>query len=312
MSTGTPYPFNVSLPSALIHAVPFTSNTSSGWAASCNECANGVWSTNAVNSSISFSFYGWDVAFDGQVQGDMSIKLAVDGIDTSLTSTPGSIFELKGLEPFKQHLVELSVHSASSGSLLSVSQARVNGSTFSDLRQDRAIWDLPTNDGSVTWNGFQQQPSASGSFSPTTYVSSKAGDTGSVQFNGSAVTIYGPCSPTSGLLRVQLDSNEAVTVNTSSPITSPNCLLYQTPGFSALSIHTLSVTSADQNPVSINHFEFCRVFAFASTTNNVAPGAIVGGVIGGIVLIAILIVVYSMRSRKTRQKVNRAFSMFCS
>ncbi|KAG9077933.1 hypothetical protein FRC06_008627 [Ceratobasidium sp. 370] len=203
-----PFPVTVPLTSTLFHASPFTSNASSGWASSCNECNNSVWSTGAPDSTLSFSFWG--------------------------------------------------------------------------------------------------------SLSPTTYVSSGAGNTGAITYNGSTVLIFGPCNPTSGLLRVSIDGSDTITVNTSSPISSNNCLLYQSPGYSALALHTLSFTTEGDQPVGINHLEFFRVLEHSDGGDGVTPGAIVGGVIGGIVLIAVLIVAYSMRSRKTRQKINRAFTVLCS
>jgi hypothetical protein len=307
-----PFPVNVSLTSTLFHASPFTSNTSSGWASSCDECENSVWSTSAPNSALSFSFWGWDVAFDGQIQGTMNVKFVLDGIETSLNPSNGTLFDIKALDNLKEHSLSLTVQNASAGSLLSVNQARINASTFSDKAIPFSQWTLPTNDGALTWSGFMQQPSAAGSFSPTTYVSSAAGSTGAMTYNGSTVLIFGPCNPSSGLLRVTIDGSDTTTVNTSSPVTSNNCLLYQSQGYSALYLHTLSFTTEGDQPVGINHLQFFRVLEHSEGGDGVTPGAIVGGVIGGIVLIAVLIVAYSMRSRKTRQKINRAFTLLCS
>ncbi|KAG8742429.1 hypothetical protein FRC10_001443 [Ceratobasidium sp. 414] len=307
-----PFPVIVPLTSTLFHASPFTSNASSGWASSCNECNNSVWSTGAPDSALSFSFWGWDVAFDGQIQGTMNVKFVLDGIETSFNPANGTLFDVKDLDNLKEHSLSLTVQSASAGSSLNVSQARINASTYSDDIFPFSHWDLPTNDGAFTWSGFAQQPSAAGSLSPTTYVSSAAGNTGAITYNGSTVLIFGPCNPASGLLRVSIDGSDTITVNTSSPVTSNNCLLYQSQGYSALALHTLSFTTEGDQPVGINHLEFFRVLEHSDGGDGVTPGAIVGGVIGGIVLIAILIVAYSMRSRKTRQKINRAFTVLCS
>ncbi|KAG9098719.1 hypothetical protein FRC07_010598 [Ceratobasidium sp. 392] len=307
-----PFPVNVPLTSTLFHAAPFTSNATTGWTSNCNECANSVWSTSAPSSSLNFNFWGWDVAFDGQIQGNMSVKFILDGIETNLNPTNGTLFDITSLDNLKEHSLSLTVQSAEPGSSLSVNQARINASTFSDDIFPFAQWELPSNDGAINWNGFTQQPSAAGSFSPTTYVSNGAGSTGSMTYNGSTVFLYGPCSPTSGLLRVSIDNADTQTVNTSSPITSPNCILYQARGYSALSLHTVSWSTEGDAPVSINHLSFFRVLEHADSGNGVAPAAVVGGVIGGIVLVAILIVAYSMRSRKTRQKINHAFTMLCS
>ncbi|KAG8719255.1 hypothetical protein FRC08_003264, partial [Ceratobasidium sp. 394] len=113
----------------------------------------------------------------------MNVKFVLDGIETTFNPANGTLFNIQALDNLKEHSLSLTVQSASAGSSLSVSHARINASTFSDDIFPSAQWDLPTNDGGFTWSGFTQQPSAAGSFSPTTYVSSAAGNTGAITFN---------------------------------------------------------------------------------------------------------------------------------
>ena len=123
--------------------------------------------------------------------------------------------------------------------------------------------------------------------------------------------IYGPCGPSNGLLNVAIDG-ESSTVNTSTPIAADNCLLYQSKGYSALNLHQLEVTNQDGKSLGINHLQFFRVLEHTTGNSSTTPGAIVGGVIGGIVFVALCIVLYSLRSRQTRQKINKSFTVLCS
>jgi len=258
-----------------------------------------------------FTFWGWDVAFDGQMQGDMNVKLVLDDREMALNPSDGSLFSIKDLDNLQRHSLSLTVQNASAGSLLSVNQARINASTFSDQITPSAQWDLPSNDGVFSYTGFVQQQSAGGSPSPTTYTSSAIGDTASVTFNGSTVLVYGPCGPSSGLIRVTIDDTPE-SVNTTTPVASSNCILYQSRGYSALNVHKLVVENQDGKPLSINHMSFFRVIEYSGTKSGANIAAVVGGVIGGIVFVAFLIVLYSMRSRQTRQKINKSFSTLCS
>jgi hypothetical protein len=75
---------------------------------------------------------GWDVVFDGEVQGEMNLKLVLDGKDVSFSPSNGSLFTMNTLNNLKKHSLSLTVENASTGSLLSINQARINASTFSD------------------------------------------------------------------------------------------------------------------------------------------------------------------------------------
>ncbi|KAF8595409.1 hypothetical protein BDV93DRAFT_611414 [Ceratobasidium sp. AG-I] len=310
-----PFPVSISLSSPVFDVTPVTSNSSAGWTPSCttSDCASTAsWSTGAANSTLAFTFWGWDVAFDGRVQGNLGVKVVLDGKEMDFNpSSNDTLFNFQALDNLKEHNLQLSVQNAAAGSLLTINQARINASTFSDQILPSSQWDLPSNDGGFTWTGFQQQPSTSGSLSPTTYVSSTIGDKASFQFNGSTVLIYGPCGPSNGLVYVSIDG-ESNTVNTSTPIAADNCLLYQSRGYSALNLHQLEVMNQDGKSLGINHMQFFRVLEHTTGNSSTTPGAIVGGVIGGIVFVALCIVLYSLRSRKTRQKINKSFTVLCS
>jgi hypothetical protein len=85
-----------------------------------------------IQSLIFLAHTGWDVTFDGQVQGDMNVKFVLDDREMSFSPSDGSLFSIKDLDNLQKHSLSLTVQSASAGSLLSVNQARINASTFSD------------------------------------------------------------------------------------------------------------------------------------------------------------------------------------
>lgn len=128
---------------------------------------------------------------------------------------------------------------------------------------------------------------------------------------GSTVLVYGPCGPQNGLVSFSIDG-AATSVNTSSPVAADNCLLFLSQGYSALNLHQLEITNQEGRPLSFNHLQFLRVLEHTTGSSSTTPGAIVGGVIGGIVFVALCIVLYSLRSRKTRQKINKSFALLCS
>lgn len=51
-------------------------------------------------------------------------------------------------------------------------------------------WELNSNESVFSYTGFVQQASPSGLASPTNYISSSAGDTASLQFNGQPIRVH--------------------------------------------------------------------------------------------------------------------------
>ncbi|KAH7337119.1 hypothetical protein B0J17DRAFT_719011 [Rhizoctonia solani] len=215
-----PFPFSVTPASPLLGLSPVASNTNQGWLPSCStpECVpTANWSTSLIGASLSFQFWGWDVAFDGEVKGNMSIELLRDGVKEKWNPSADTLFGL--------------ILDASPNAELTVDQARVNGST---LR-----WTIPSHDKSLSYKGFIEQPSAAEAGSRAMYISSKAGDTASMQFNASTFLLHGPCGPTNGLIKVTIDGRESTAK-----------------GFSRSMMHQLVIENVDGATLGIDKFEF--------------------------------------------------------
>ncbi|CAE6475395.1 unnamed protein product [Rhizoctonia solani] len=184
----TPFPFSVTPVSPLFHPSPVSLNSSLGWAPSCTtpECLpTASWSTSAINSTLSFRFWGWDVAFDGRVEGNMTVELFRDGIKIPWDPSGDTLFHLHGEynDDSSQHDMILKVLGASPNAQLTVTQARVNGSSFADYYLPSARWTITSDSDMVNYAGFVPQTGAAGAESSISYISSRAGDTVSTQFN---------------------------------------------------------------------------------------------------------------------------------
>ncbi|CAE6464392.1 unnamed protein product [Rhizoctonia solani] len=258
----TPFPFNVTAISPLFQLSPLSSNgTSMGWVPSCitPECMpTASWSTSAVNATLSFQYWGVGVAFDGKVQGNTTVQLVRDDVQHEWKPSGETLFNLlsKPTDQFFQHNVTLKVIDASPNALLTVTRARVNGSSYGDFYLYTDRWVLPSNEDRLKYTGFVPQSSVAHAESSTTYVSSSAGDSVSMQFNGSALLVYGPCGPTNGLMRISIDGQQEV-VNTSKPFASNDCLLIQSWGLPEV-LHELLIENVDGGKLGIDRLDFFR------------------------------------------------------
>ncbi|CAE6499819.1 unnamed protein product [Rhizoctonia solani] len=253
-----PFPFNVTLSSPLFDLSPVTSNVSQGWAPSCAlpECMpTASWSTGSIGASLSFQFWGGDVAFDGNVTGNMSVEVFRDGVREIWNPSADTLFRSRGqaTDDLYLHNIALRVLDSSLGSELTIKQAQVNGSSLID-RGDSDRWTIPSNDDRISYTGFVQQASAAPG-SQTTYISSKPGATVSMEFNASTLLIYGPCGPTNGLMRVTINGRES-TVNTSTPIPSIDCLLFQSWALTGTIMNQLLVENVNGASLGINRLHF--------------------------------------------------------
>ncbi|KAG8687922.1 hypothetical protein FRC11_006369 [Ceratobasidium sp. 423] len=315
--TITPYPLNTYPSSPLWQLSPITSNSSSGWVPSCtssNCLPTASWSTGAVNSTLSYTFYAFGFNLNGTVQGDMKLQVIRNDKEESLNSSGDILFSAAGpTDQFLHQNLTIKVLEASAGARLTINGAFLNASTLADIPFPTERWTLPSNDGALKYTGFVQQQAASGLASPTTYVSSAAGDKVSMTFNASAFTIYGPCGPSSGLMRVAIDGNTPDTINTTKPIQSDDCLLYQSPGLAVDRLRSFEMENVDGRTLALNRVEYFRIITFTTGGRSTKVGGMAAGIaLGVIVLIAGLVLLYSTRGRKTRQKINNSWKVFCS
>ncbi|CAE6463129.1 hypothetical protein ACGC1H_002126 [Rhizoctonia solani] len=315
---GTPYPITTYPSSPLWQLTPASSNSSSGWVPSCtnSDCIpTASWSTGTVNSTLTYMFYAYGHTIYGKVDGDMKLQLIRNGNEEPINPSGNILYTFPGKpgdDDLHQNLT-FKVIEASNGARLTVNKAFINGSSYAADPFPSDQWTLASNDGALQYTGFVQKQASAGLqlVSPTTYVSSAAGDKVSMQFNGSALTIYGPCGPSSGLIRVKIDGREETT-NTTKPLQSDDCLLYQSPGFPIHGFHSFELENVDGRTLAVNRLEFFRVLVNTQVRGStMAAGKIAGIVIGVIIAVAALIILYSTRTKKSRQKINNSWKVFC-
>ncbi|KEP45727.1 putative P12 domain protein, partial [Rhizoctonia solani 123E] len=303
---------NVTPASPPFHLSPTASNITQGWVPSCStpDCVpTASWSTSSIGATLTFQFWGWDVVFDGNVKGNMSIELLRDGEREMWNPSEDTLFSRHGL-PFDDTSLQnitLRVLDASPDSELTIKQARVNGSSFIDALWNTNRWIIPSNDAGLSYTGFVQQASSVHAESQTAYVSSQVGDMMSMQFNGSTLLIHGPCGPTNGLMKVTIDDQEA-TVNTSKPISSDDCLLFQAWGLPRTKMHELLVENIDGTSLGINRIEFLRPthYSWGAHRRSNPAVAIAALAVAGVIVISILVVsVVYLKTSKQGEKVSR-------
>ncbi|EUC54493.1 P12 domain protein, putative [Rhizoctonia solani AG-3 Rhs1AP] len=192
------------------------------------------------------SIIGRDVALDGDIKGNMSIQLLYDGIQAIWSPSEDTLFSLYGnpIDIYYQHNITLKVLDASSDARLSVVRARVNGSLFVNDYFPPDRWIVPSNEDRLRYSGFIQTASVSHVNSSTTHISTEAGSTVSMQFNGSTILVYGPCGPEYGLMRVTINGEQQM-VNASKPFASDDCLLFQAWGLPSTYLHRLLIENVD-------------------------------------------------------------------
>ncbi|CAE6439361.1 unnamed protein product [Rhizoctonia solani] len=314
---GSPYsalPFNITPVSPPFDLSPIASNTSQGWVPSCStpECVSTAsWSTNSVGATLSFQFWGWDVAFDGNVKGNMSIELLRDGVKERWNPSGNTLFGLHNQPANESHLYNITIRvlDVSPDAELTVNQAHVNGS-FGDFLVPVDHWTVPANNTRLNYSGFAQQ-AGTGAGRQAVFTSSRAGDTASMQFNASMFLLYGPCGPTNGLMKLTIDGQES-TVNVSKRIASDDCLLLQSWLLQPSVMHRLLIENVDGATLGINRFEFYWVRHYKKEygRSNAGEVALIVGVLVVCFLLLASLWLYLKKTAKGR-KTREAFKLFC-
>jgi hypothetical protein len=112
-------------------------------------------------------------------------------------------------------------------------------------------------------------------------------------------------------MRVKIGTRADETINATKPIQSDDCLLFQSPGLTPDQLYSLEIENISGGTLAINRMEFFRIVTFAGSKGYKNAGMIAGIVLGVILGIAALVILYSTRSRKVRQKINNSWKIFC-
>ncbi|KAF8685546.1 hypothetical protein RHS04_00472 [Rhizoctonia solani] len=306
----TPFPFNVTPESPLFELSSIALDVSEGWVPSCSspDCVpTARWSTSSVGAALSLYFWGWDVALEGNIKGDMDIEIFRDGTRLPWSPFGGTLASIRGgaTDQSYLHNVTLKVINASSEAELTVTQARVDGSSFGDFILNADRWIVPSDDTRLSYTGFTQHAGAAKAGSSTTYISSKS------RRQTSTFLIHGPCGPANGLIKLSIDGRES-TLNTSEPIASNDCLLFQAWGFPALKEHDLLIENMG-GMLGIDRLEFFWLDMFGernSRSNADKKNVTIGvGIMIGILLVVAGLTIYFENSSK---RFGRAYKVFCS
>lgn len=114
-------------------------------------------------------------------------------------------------------------------------------------------------------------------------------------------------------MQVTLDDGHSETINTTKPIQSDDCLLYQSPGIAVDHLRSFEMENVDGRTLALNRVEYFRIITFTNGGRSAKVGGMVAGIVlGVIVAVAGLVILYSTRGRKTRQKINNSWKIFCS
>ncbi|CAE6403263.1 unnamed protein product [Rhizoctonia solani] len=244
----------------------------------------------------------------------MSIQLWQDEVEELWNPSKNTLLKFRAplLGDLAMHNITLKVLDASPDAELTVSQARVDGSSLADHFWASDRWAISSNDVQLSYTGFAQQASTTQSRLQTTSVSSKAGDTMSMQFNGSTFLIHGPCGPTNGLIKVTFDDRES-TVNTSKPFVSDDCVLFQAWADSPSYMHQLTVENVDGAILGINRVEFFKIDLYRREVSNRPDVSLVMMVVAAIILgsIPVLSCVYLAKSKQGK-RLRRMFKEMIS
>ncbi|CAE7155014.1 unnamed protein product [Rhizoctonia solani] len=121
----------------------------------------------------------------------MSIQFLRDGIRRFRNPSGDTLFSWpdRGLDYLYLHNVTLKVVDAPPDARLIITRVQVNESTMSGHGVPADYWIVPSNADGLKYTGFTQQPSVAQVESSTTYVSSTAGDTMSIGFNGQTCSL---------------------------------------------------------------------------------------------------------------------------
>ncbi|KAH7332707.1 hypothetical protein B0J17DRAFT_678491 [Rhizoctonia solani] len=313
----TPFPFNVTPASPLFELSPIASNLTQGWVPSCftPECVpTASWSTASIGATLSFEFWGWDVTFDGSIKGNMSIELLRDGVKETWDPSAETLFSFRGKLTDDSYIhnvtLTLSMHFLVANSLSTrrgLTGLRVGASCENF---DRQIWTIPSNDPRMIYSGFSEQASVAHAGSHITYMSSKAGDTVFMRFNASALLLYGSCGPTNGLMKVTLDGRE-FTVNTSIPIASNDCLLFQSRAAPSGVMREILIENTGDATIGINRFVFVSIYWVGPTSPSMVAQAVAIALVTVFVVVLIWAALMVSLKRSQGGKIREMFTSLC-
>lgn len=86
-----------------------------------------------LSQIIDFLGTGHDIAFDGNVRGDMQVQVTLDGNVVNWDPSGDVLFSIHGVDNLVQHMLSLRVANTAANAHLTINQVRINGSAFTDM-----------------------------------------------------------------------------------------------------------------------------------------------------------------------------------
>ncbi|KAF8687878.1 hypothetical protein RHS03_09884, partial [Rhizoctonia solani] len=155
--------------------------------------------------------------------------------------------------------------------------------------------------GKFTYSSEWDTEIMSGYRTSVPYVTRTAGATATLDFQGSEITLYGRTGPNFGMFRVQVDNQEALTLNATRENSYPPTVLYTTNGLSA-GKHTITLTNLEANKALAVDYATCIPHTGPPSSPKVlSPGAIGGIVAGTMIVLGMFVLGWRLlRRRKHR------------
>ncbi|KAI9456564.1 hypothetical protein BJY52DRAFT_1224230 [Lactarius psammicola] len=225
--------------------------------------------TSRDGAAFSVQWWGNGIQLSGLVTGNITYDLQLDGLTNTTVSpsSPGVLAAYDNLQP-TNHTLSLTVHNPtnSSSALIAIDHAliKVNSTspnvTFSTTTVDDTA--LP-----FTGRWTFLNDSSLSSLDSTYHTTSNAGDFVTLNFSGSAITVFGFRDVTSGKYSVRLD-NETIALNGASSAKEATTLFFRT-GLNNSFLHTLTITNEDDGLLAIGSV---NITAASSNSPNPSSG----------------------------------------
>ncbi|EJU05400.1 hypothetical protein DACRYDRAFT_113531 [Dacryopinax primogenitus] len=284
----------------------FTGDNSTGWGTTCTDtgsyvCDSSTAHITSVAGSVSVSFNGSGIAFYGNATHSMTVMLSIDGGGNATESFDAAnqvLGSTQGLSP-GMHTVVLNTSPSSPDALLSFTYAVISHDTglanvqvgpyvFDDLGTDisyDSYWlEYPNFSDSTEVNGAN-----------TFHASHVFNSTASLSFAANAVLLYGPCSTSTGLFKVDVTPGPGTVMLTTTAFgTQVNmyvfqrCLRYFAMGLDTRVGRNISITNMANGTLATLDYIEVIWFSSGASGGGANVSAIVGGITGGLVFLLLL------------------------
>ncbi|KAF8271317.1 hypothetical protein EI94DRAFT_1784320 [Lactarius quietus] len=244
--------------------------------------------TSRDGAAFSVQWWGNGIQLSGYVTGPITYDLELDGQKNTTTPSPGTtlLAAYENLQP-TNHTLSLIVHNPtnSSTALIEIYNALINvNSTSPNITFSTTTIDDTALPFTGRWSFFNDS-----SLSPldsTYHTTSNAGDFVSLNFSGTAISVFGFRDTTSGNFSVQLD-NETVVLNAASSSIEATTLFFRT-GLNESVPHTLIITNEVDGLLAIGSVNITTASSNSPNPISALSSHVSRGTIVAITLAAIL------------------------